>query len=224
MHFEVDMKVFDLHCDTITKCCNNNSSLYDNNLHFSLKRALKYDLYTQVFAVWILDEYRNKKAVDYFNEVADYFYEQLEINKEVVSLYGSELDTPIKAILSVEGGSACGGTIEGLNNLHNRGVKIITLAWNDANEIAGGAFSDCGFTEFGKEFVKVAEDLGIILDVSHLNRKSFFEFVEISNKPFIASHSNADIVDNPKGKKRNLTDEQIKIIKSRNNPPSTITV
>lgn len=210
------MKVFDLHCDTISECCKNSLSLFKNNLHFSLDRVNGYESYTQVFAVWIPDDLRGNEAYKHFNKVTDYFYKELQENKDIISLYDNGEDTPVKAILSVEGGSACGGTIEGLKELHKRGVKIITLTWNSCNEIAGGAFSEGGFTEFGKEFVKVSEELGIILDVSHLNRESFFEFAEIATKPFIASHSNADIVSNPRGKKRNLTDEQIKIIKSVN--------
>lgn len=210
------MKVFDLHCDTITECCKNCVSLYDNDMHLSLKRMEKFQNYTQIFAVWIRDEMRGEVARQYFDKVADYFYKQIEENNNVASVFGDESETKVKAILSVEGGSACGGTLDGLTHLYNRGVKLVTLTWNSPNEIAAGAFSEGGFTSFGKDFVKLAEECGIILDVSHLNRESFYDFVKISNKPFVASHSNADIVENPKGRKRNLTDEQISLIKERN--------
>lgn len=210
------MKVFDLHCDTITECCKKNVSLYDNDMHLSLKRMENYEEYTQVFAVWIRDEMRGDVARQYFDNVTDYFYKQIEENNKIVSVFGDESATKLKAILSVEGGSACGGSLEGLTHLYNRGVKLITLTWNSPNEIASGAFSEGGFTSFGKDFVKLAEDYGIVLDVSHLNRESFYDFIKISDKPFVASHSNADIVENPKGRKRNLTDEQIKLIKERN--------
>ena len=210
------MKVFDLHCDTITECCKNCVSLYDNDMHLSLKRMEKFQEYTQIFAVWIRDEMRGEVARQYFDKVADYFYKQIEENNNVVSAFGDESETKVKAILSVEGGSACGGTLDGLTHLYNRGVKLVTLTWNSPNEIASGAFSEGGFTSFGKDFVKLAEEYGIILDVSHLNRESFYDFIKISNKPFVASHSNADIVENPKGRKRNLTDEQIRLIKERN--------
>ena len=210
------MKVFDLHCDTITECCKNCVSLYDNDMHLSLKRMEKFQEYTQIFAVWIRDEMRGEVARQYFDKVADYFYKQIEENNNVVSVFGDESETKVKAILSVEGGSACGGTLDGLTHLYNRGVKLVTLTWNSPNEIASGAFSEGGFTSFGKDFVKLAEEYGIILDVSHLNRESFYDFIKISNKPFVASHSNADIVENPKGRKRNLTDEQIRLIKERN--------
>lgn len=208
------MNIFDLHCDTITECCNNNYSLYKNNLHFSLEKTAGYDSYTQVFAVWILDEYRGVEARDYFNKVADYYYSELQKNKDIISVYGDNRKTPVKGILAVEGGSACGGTLEGLEEMYNRGVRLVTLTWNGNNEIAAGALSEGGFTDFGKAFVKKAEEYGIILDVSHLNKQSFWEFCEFATNPFIASHSNGDIVNNPYAEKRNLTEEQIKKIKS----------
>ncbi len=210
------MKYFDLHCDTIGECCKNNISLKTNNLHIDLERAKQIEAYTQIFAVWIPDELRGNEAVKYFDKTADYFYKEIEKNKDLISLFNKNVEAPVKAILSVEGGSACGGTIDGLYHLFERGVRLITLTWNEPNEIGSGAFSEGGITSFGKDFIREAESLGIILDVSHLNRQSFFEFIEISRKPFVASHSNADIVNNEYGRKRNLTAEQIKLIKERN--------
>jgi len=210
------MRFFDLHCDTIGECSNNNFSLKSNSLHIDLKRAKEIEDYTQVFAIWIPDELRGEEAVKYFDKTADYFYNELRENKDCVPFYSHNKETGVRAILAVEGGSACGGTIEGLRHLYERGVRLITLTWNGKNEIGSGAFSNGGLTDFGKEFIKEAENLGVILDVSHLNRQSFFEFAEIARKPFVASHSNADIVNNEFGKKRNLTDEQIQIIKEKN--------
>ena len=209
------MKYFDLHCDTIGECCNNSLSLRENKLHIDLQRAKAIDEYTQIFAIWISDELRGESAIKYFDKTADYFYKEIEDNKDVISLYQTNCETPVKAILSVEGGSACGGTIDGLHHLFKRGVKLITLTWNAPNEIGSGAFSEGGLTPFGKEFIKEAEKLGVILDVSHLNKQTFFEFAEIAEKPFVASHSNADIVNNEFGKKRNLNNQQISIIKER---------
>lgn len=210
------MKYFDLHCDTIGECSKNKLSLRDNSLHIDLNRAKGIDEYTQVFAIWIPDDFRGNEAVAYFDKTANYFYNEIETNKDLISLYNAPDKTSVKAILSVEGGSACGGTLAGLHHLYEKGVRLITLTWNAVNEIGGGAFSEGGLTPFGKDFIREAENLGIILDVSHLNRQSFFEFTDIATMPFVASHSNADIVNNEYGKKRNLTDEQIIIIKERN--------
>lgn len=209
------MKVFDLHCDTVGECFKNSQSLRSNSMHFSLEAAAKYQEYCQVFAVWIADELRGQSAVDYFDSVADLFYKSVEDNSDLLSLYGEGKKTPVKAILSVEGGSASGGTLEGLRHLHSRGVKLITLTWNSDNEIGGGAFSQGCITDFGAEFIRLCEELGIIIDVSHLNKQSFWDVVSITCKPFVASHSNADIVDNFYGHKRNLDDEQIKVIRDR---------
>lgn len=209
------MKYFDLHCDTIGECSNNNFSLKNNNLHIDLQRATQIEDYTQIFAIWIPDELRGDEAIVYFDKTADYFYKEINENPNLISHFIENKSTAIKTILSVEGGSACGGTIEGLHHLYERGVRVITLTWNGTNELGSGAFTTGGLTEFGKVFIKEAEDLGIILDVSHLNKQSFFEFAEIAQKPFIASHSNADIVNNKYGKIRNLDEEQIRIIKAR---------
>ena len=62
------MKFFDLHCDTIGECSNNNFPLRNNNLHIDLERANAFENYTQVFAIWIPDEFRKVFAVEYFNQ------------------------------------------------------------------------------------------------------------------------------------------------------------
>lgn len=210
------MKLFDLHCDTVGECYKKNKALFDNkDMHLSLERASAYEEYNQIFAVWITDDLRGQSAVDYFNRVADLYYENLSKYPHIISSYSDNRRTPIKSILSVEGGSACGGTEEGLRNLYNRGVRLITLTWNDNNEIAAGAFAEGGITDFGKRFISLAEELGIILDVSHLNRQGFKEFVELSSGAFVASHSNADIVDNYYSHKRNLEKWQIEVIRDR---------
>lgn len=212
------MRLFDLHCDTIGECYKNKTSLRKNNLHVSLQKAREIEKYTQVFAIWIPDELRKEKAVNYFNEVCNYYEGELEQNKSLITPYtsASENDVRAKSILAVEGGAALGGKIEGLYHLCERNVKILTLTWNAENEIASGAFCESGgLTSFGKEVVKKAEKLNMVIDVSHLNRQSFFDVAKNTEKPFIASHSNADIVNNRFGRKRNLTDEQIAIIKER---------
>ncbi|MBO5896776.1 MAG: membrane dipeptidase [Clostridia bacterium] len=209
------MKVFDLHCDTIGECYKQQKRLRSNDMHLSLEQLSRYEEYCQVFAIWITDDKRGQTAVDYFDSVADLYYNSVEENADLISVYGSGKNTPVKGILACEGGSACGGTLEGLRHLYDRGVRLITLTWNANNEIGGGAFSEGGLTPFGVEFVKECERLGIVIDVSHLNRETFWDVAKITTKPFVASHSNADIVDNVYGHKRNLDEVQIKAIRDR---------
>lgn len=206
------MRFFDLHCDTITELEKKKESLAKNSGHISLDRAEYFSEYVQDFAIFIPDEFRGKAATDYFDRVYAYYKKQLAENP--ISEYSEKKNTKFKAVLSVEGGAGMGGTIEGLHHLADCGVKLITLTWNGRNELASGCFDDedIGLTGFGREAVKEMEKLCIAADVSHLSKKGFYDLADIAGKPFMASHSCLDIVDNYKARHRNLTKEQVKII------------
>lgn len=210
------MRFFDLHCDTITELCKKQGSLACNDGHISLDRASFLTEYVQDYAIFIPDEYRGKAAVDYFDKV--YAFYKNEMNKNGISEYADRLDTKYKSVLSVEGGAGMGGTIDGLHHLADCGVKLITLTWNGRNELASGCFDeeDIGLTPFGREAVKEMENLRIAADVSHLSVKGFYDLADLAEKPFMASHSCIDIVDNFKARHRNLTKEQVKIIAEHN--------
>lgn len=210
------MRIFDLHCDTITELCKKQGSLAKNDGHISLDRASFLTEYVQDYAIFIPDEYRGKAAVDYFDKV--YAFYKNEMNKNGISEYADRLDTKYKSVLSVEGGAGMGGTIDGLHHLADCGVKLITLTWNGRNELASGCFDeeDIGLTPFGREAVKEMENLRIAADVSHLSVKGFYDLADLAEKPFMASHSCIDIVDNFKARHRNLTKEQVKIIAEHN--------
>lgn len=210
------MRFFDLHCDTITELCKKQGSLAKNDGHISLDRASFLTEYVQDYAIFIPDEYRGKAAVDYFDKV--YAFYKNEMNKNGISEYADRLDTKYKSVLSVEGGAGMGGTIDGLHHLADCGVKLITLTWNGRNELASGCFDeeDIGLTPFGREAVKEMENLRIAADVSHLSVKGFYDLADLAEKPFMASHSCIDIVDNFKARHRNLTKEQVEIIAEHN--------
>ena len=206
------MRFFDLHCDTITELYKSKGSLAKNDGHISLDRASYLTEYVQDYAIFIPDEYRGKAAVDYFDSVYAYYKNEMSING--ISEYADRKDTRFKSILSVEGGAGLGGTVDGLHHLADCGVRLITITWNGRNELASGCFDeeDIGLTSFGREAVKEMEKLRIAADVSHLSVKGFYDLADIAEKPFMASHSCIDIVDNYKAKHRNLTKEQVKII------------
>lgn len=207
------MRLFDLHCDTMTELCKSGGQLASNDGHISLDRADYLTEYVQDYAVFVPDEYRGQAAVDYFDKIYRYYTGQLAANDNLSS-YTDRKNTKFKAILSVEGGAAMGGTLEGLRHLADCGVKLITITWNGRNELASGCFDDedIGLTSFGREAIKKMELLRIAADVSHLSKKGFYDLADLADKPFLASHSCCDIVDNYKAHHRNLTDEQIKII------------
>jgi len=204
----------DAHCDTITRILDNNEGLYENSCHVDLKRLIKSECCLQFFAIWIAPEYDNN-AFERFKNAADKFYDEIEANKNVIYVVSNSDDvgrpSKLGALLTVEGGSVISNDIDRLTQLYNRGVRLMTLTWNGSNSIADGVMvkNAGGLTSFGKNVVKEMNRLGMIIDVSHLSEKGFYDVAENSASPFFASHSNSRSLC---GHLRNLTDEQIKHI------------
>jgi len=99
-----------------------------------------------------------------------------------------------------------------LDEFYDRGVRVIGPAWNNKNQYASGNDSEDGLSEEGVQLIKRMNELGITLDLSHLNEKCFWESIELTNLIPIATHSNArSLTDHP----RNLRDEQLKAISDR---------
>lgn len=86
-----------------------------------------------------------------------------------------------------------------------------TLTWNADNQFAGGAFGKSGITKLGKLAVKKLEEGGVLVDCAHLNKRSFYQLAKITTYPLYCSHANIYTL---KKHRRNLTDKQIKLIKS----------
>lgn len=215
-----DRRVFDLHCDTLTAGEARDVGLVSNALdHFSLDRLPKGMHWCQCMAIFMPDELRGAEAERYFEQICEYYAEQTRIHSRFVTpvtattTVESALErTRFAFILTVEGGSALAGRLENLEKLYARGVRMMTLTWNGANELAGGAATDQGFTPLGREVVAGMERLGMAVDVSHLCDRAFWELCEFAGAPFAASHSNARAVC---GHRRNLTDEQFREIARR---------
>lgn len=220
------MKLFDLHCDTLTwlylrNMQSNKEDLMKNKLQVSLKRATGFDAYCQTFAIWTPENITCVEAYKNFYSVLNYFKNELIKYSDYVSLCLSPEDIrvaaekhKVAAVLSVEGGGVIMGSLEILNDLYKAGVRIFSLTWNMRNSLADGANvkKDCGLTSLGRQVIGEIERLGMILDVSHLSDKSFYDTCEVATKPFIATHSNSRTVCSHQ---RNLTDEQFKEIVKR---------
>jgi membrane dipeptidase len=99
-----------------------------------------------------------------------------------------------------------------LNMFFDKGVRVIGLSWNDKNRYASGNDTEDGLSEMGSELIKRMNDLGVTLDLSHLNERCFWDSIELTELTPIATHSNARaLTDHP----RNLKDEQLKAIAQR---------
>ncbi|HCC35898.1 MAG TPA: hypothetical protein DEQ02_09855 [Ruminococcaceae bacterium] len=212
------MRLFDLHADTLTACFETSEGLGDNNRQISLRKTGQFDSYAQVFAIFTPDGM--EKPFDYFRRAAQYaivqFYENrgsLRFCKTAEELRSASEQGKTAALLAAENGNILGGSAENLLILHALGVRLLTLCWNGENELGCGAVTaNRGLTPFGKRAVRACEKLGILVDVSHLSEKGFYDVAETASRPFLASHSNAfEICPHP----RNLTAEQIRILRMR---------
>lgn len=212
------MNIFDLHCDTIGECANKKQELFDNSLQLSLQKGAAFSGWCQFFAVWMPDTKRNAEAFAYFDRVYEYFLVQVDKNSNLISFCKSGADIACAmrekkraALLSIEGGGAIGGRIERLREMYARGVRMMTLTWNGSCEIGDGCGvpNAQGLTDFGKHIVREMERLGMVIDVSHLSDRGFYNVAEETTCPFIASHSNSrSLCNHP----RNLTDQQFQVL------------
>lgn len=215
------MNYFDLHCDTISECSNNKVSLFRNSLQLSVERGSKIKDWVQIYAIWMDDGLNDEAAYAYFNEVYHYFLGEMDKGKEVINFCTSsnELKQILQtgkraAYLSIEGSRALGGKLERVKEFYDKGVRMMTLTWNGRTNVADGCMVEqpSGLTSFGREVVKKMNEVGMIVDVSHLAEEGFWDVVRMSEKPFVATHSNSKSVCNHP---RNLTDEQFKVIVER---------
>lgn len=205
--------LIDTHCDTASAALDLGVGFFENGLHIDLAK-LGGKRYTQFFAAFIDPEYRlsaKKRADSIIEKVKS---EAAKSGGKIAfckSFADYEKNTDkICAFLSLEGGEAI-QTLADLLDLYEQGVRMATLTWNFSNHLAGGVSEqETGLSDFGAKVIAEMNKIGMILDVSHLNDKSFYDVAEVCKKPFIASHSNSRSVCK---NMRNLTDDQFLRIK-----------
>ena len=152
-------------------------------------------------------------------ELGDREINVLEMFKKSTELFKKYLPNT-RVIFSIEGCDYI-KDINELEELYNLGLRNILLVWNNPNKYGSGNRDEYGLTDLGKEFIIKAIDLGISIDLSHMNKNTFYDTVELikeqmslgKNVKAIASHSGCYEISNHE---RNLDDEQLKALKSIN--------
>ncbi len=219
----MNFPVFDLHCDTalalLGKSMEEQGSLKKNNYHIDLERAKALPGYAQCFACFttpFMEKWCTVPVTEIFEREMISVLREVEAHKDIISLAYSADDVRknyekgiMSAILTIEGPAGFGFDAALLEDLYNVGFRITTLGWNEQNILAGSHKTGGGLTDAGREFVKEAQRLGFIIDVSHSSDEAFWDIVKITEKPIIASHSNSRVVCDHS---RNLTDDMFKAI------------
>ena len=214
----MNIPVFDLHCDTALELLGWDDrperSLRSNNCHIDLQRAGKLAGYCQCFACFTtpaMEEWMQVSPVSVFEKEIAILQKGLWENRDVLAQAYTAQDVEenlqkgiMSAIFTIEGPAGFGFDPALLENLYQIGFRITSLGWNEKNPLAGSNVTGGGLTDLGREYVKEAQRLGMIVDVSHISAEAFWDIMDITQAPVVATHSNSRAVC---GHSRNLTDE-----------------
>ena len=214
----MNIPVFDLHCDTALALLGSSyrecGELRSNNLHIDLTRSGTLPGYAQCFACFTspLDKLPKSVSVEQvFEWEMVTVLREIEKNADLIRLAYCADDVEknkesgiMSAILTIEGPAGFGYDANLLSDLYKVGFRITTLGWNESNPLTGSHVTGGGLTEQGREYVKEAQRLGMLVDVSHISDEGFWDIMNITEGPVIATHSNSRTVYNVS---RNLTDE-----------------
>lgn len=210
---ECIMIVVDSHCDTAGRLLQG-ETLASCKGQWSLERARKYSGFVQFFAAFIPPEEQQPEA--YCMALLDAVTDELHHNGLRAATAYRTLETDLtqngfSCLLAVEGG--CGDRLETVERLFQKGVRVMSLCWNEDTPWCGGCQGEGGgLTAAGRKAVAEMNRLGMLMDVSHCSDQSFADLAALSQKPLIATHSNArEICPHP----RNLTREQFCMIRDR---------
>lgn len=216
--------VFDLHCDTalalLGEDVNQAGSLASNKGHIDLNRAEKLAGYCQCFACFTtpyMEQWHHITPTLVFEREIATIQREIDKNKKRISIAYTPEDVianqekgKMSAILTIEGPAGFGFDPELLESMFLAGFRISTLGWNESNPLTGSNQTGGGLTELGKAYVRQAQSLGILVDVSHISDEGFWDIMKITQAPVVASHSNSRALCNHS---RNLTDDMFRAIR-----------
>lgn len=225
---ETVMKWIDMHCDTLSEIIkikekdkNTEESLYRNHLCVDVERLRQTDSLAQFFACYV--------NAAMYGDADKHIAQQgkLPVRREDSGRWDAAYEAVIKmteemyqeadrisGVLTVEEGGVLNGRLSRLDDLYEKGIRLVTLTWNYENCIGYPNSRDRnimekGLTGFGIQTVERMNELGMIVDVSHLSDGGFWDCIRYSRYPVAASHSNArSLCRHP----RNLSDEMLRAL------------
>lgn len=193
--------------------------------HFDLPRSKAGGLDIQMFSVWVPPDKQHAAYFDQANEQIDSIERLIRRNETRAGLARNEAEVrqllaenKFVAMLGLEGGHHIMDDVKKLEHFYRRGVRYMTLTWNNSTSWASSAYDETvqpeklqhkGLTEFGKTIVRRMNDMGMMIDLSHVGEATFWDVISITKKPVIASHSS---VWKLCPHLRNLNDDQMKAI------------
>lgn len=217
------MKIVDMHCDTLIEGWRHpEKSFYDGDFSINLKLLKENYSLVQFFAMYLSRiEMKTMDPYDILKGIHEYYTKQMELHKDIIrpvysveEVMKNKEEGILSSLLTVEDGVFIDGKIERIQEVYDMGVRLITLMWGFENTVGFPCMDDPeihmkGLKPFGIEVVEKMNDLGMIIDVSHMSEGGFYDVAKYSKQPFVASHSCARALCNHR---RNLTDDQLKVL------------
>lgn len=225
------MKYIDMHCDTLgwayVKRRKDITDFPETML--DVRRMKQGNCMAQFFAIYMLPRGAEKilgleapiEDEEYIETSLEIFHATMRKSQDVIAPAYSAKDVEendrcgkMSGLLTFEDGRPIDGKLENLEKYYKKGIRLISLTWNQENCFGYPNSKDPvvmqkGLSEFGKEAVQYMNDLGMIVDVSHLSDGGFWDVVKQAKKPFVASHSNSrEICPHP----RNLSAEMVRAL------------
>ena len=218
--------VADTHNDVLLRAMEGQNILeYHPESHSDLEKFKLGGVDLQVFSIWVSPDEKEKKYFENANDMInklDFLISRVPkdwgLAKSYQDITYNSRKNKMSCVIGVEGGHIIGRDISKLEALHDRGMRYLGLTWNNSNHIASSAkdetfnrnsLSNIGLSNFGSEVVQKCNELGVIIDVSHAGEQAFWDVVDQSQEPIIASHSSVYALC---PHYRNLKDDQIKAI------------
>jgi membrane dipeptidase len=222
-----NMNIIDMHCDTLLECYTKQIPLRDGPSQINLEKLRKGGALAQCFAIFVVSNDaagRNNVKLspyEFYKEMVALFHREIRVNADLIApalcagdIQNNRAQNKLSAILTIEDAVPLDGKIERVDEFFADGVRMMSLTWNYENSLGYPNSPDPGLharglKPFGLEVVSRMNELGMIVDVSHLTEGGFDDICRISKKPFAASHSCARQLGSHQ---RNLTDRQLKML------------
>ena len=220
--------IIDTHADTPQRFLNEGfdiGSTDPNDVgHISLDKAKRGNLGAEFFSIWVDPQTNQGNFAKHTFDLIDSVYQQAARHPDRMMMAFSTADIErahrehkLAALMGIEGGHSIENDIHLLRDFYRLGVRYMTLSWSNTNEWAdsSGDIDDPkvqhhnGLTDFGKQVVLEMNRLGMMVDISHVADKTFWDAIATTKAPVIASHSSARALVNAP---RNMTDEMLKAV------------
>jgi membrane dipeptidase len=220
--------VIDTHADTPQRFLDENYDIGSTDPkdhgHVSLDKAKAGNLGAEFFSIWVEPQTNQGHFARHTLDLIDSVYEQADRHPDRMKMAFSVDDIArahkqkkLAALIGIEGGHSIENDIRVLRDFYRLGVRYMTLSWSNTNEWADSSGDinnpkiehHNGLSDFGKQVVLEMNRLGMLVDISHVADKTFYDTIAVTKAPVIASHSSARALTNHP---RNMTDDMLRAV------------